>query len=68
MGNIEEITLLQEIQEEVREIRQISHFDAEVRALNTLSQNLAQELNNIAKEAKKEKLVKAKRLLQVHLK
>ena len=68
MGNIEEITLLQEIQEEVREIRQVSGFDAEVRALNTLSQNLAQELNNIAKEAKKENLIKEKRLLQVHLK
>lgn len=72
MANIEEITLLQEIQEELREIRQNSNFDVEVKALSALGESLALELNEVVKNAKEEltntTLRKAKRLLQVHLK
>lgn len=68
MPNIEEITLLQEIQEEVRELKKADTFESEARALKTLGENLSKELNAIVKEEIRSRTKQAKRLLKVHLK
>lgn len=65
--NTEEMRLLQEIAQEVLELKKESGLKAEIQALNTYAQELRGELRDSLKDIKKS-AIKAKRLLKVHLK